>query len=149
MNRKAILLFIVLALLSISIAVCSAADHWTSVKNAGVIRFGTSSDYIPFVYTEGTDLDGLDVALVKEMAGRLGLGVEVVDIAFDGLIDAAIIGQVDLIGGAFAITPERSEKVDYTNAYYESGGIFLCRDGHVIVYNSMEKRSPKEQGENK
>ena len=94
MTRKTILFIAVFALLSISITLCSAADHWTSVKNAGVLRFGTSSDYIPFVYTEGTELDGLDVALVKEMAGRLGLDVEVIDIAFDGLIDSLKIGQV-------------------------------------------------------
>ena len=138
MNRKTILFIAVFALLSISITLCSAADHWTSVKNAGVLRFGTSSDYIPFVYTEETELDGLDVALVKEMAGRLGLDVEVIDIAFDGLIDAAIIGQIDLIGGAFAITEERSEKLDFTNAYYESGGIFLCRDGNPVTEDTIK-----------
>lgn len=138
MSKKSILLFAVLALLSISISICSAADHWTNIQNAGVLRFGTSSDYIPFVYTEGTELDGLDIALVKEMAGRLGLTVDVVDIAFDGLIDAAIIGQIDLIGGAFAITPERSELVDYTNAYYESGGIFLCRAASQVTEDTIK-----------
>ena len=138
MKRKAILLFVVFALLSLSVTLCSAADHWTSVKNAGILRFGTSSDYIPFVYTEGTELDGLDVALVKEMASRLGLGVEVIDIAFDGLIDAAIIGQVDLIGGAFAITEQRRELVDYTNAYYESGGIFLCLSDNLVTEDTIK-----------
>ena len=138
MNRKAFLLFAVIALLSICTSFCSAADHWTSIQNAGVIRFGTSSDYIPFVYTEGTELDGLDIALVKEMASRLGLTVNVVDIAFDGLIDAAIIGQIDLIGGAFAITEERQEKVDFTNAYYQSGGIFLCRENNKVTEDTIK-----------
>ena len=138
MNRKAFLLFAVIALLSICTSFCSAADHWTSIQNAGVIRFGTSSDYIPFVYTEGTELDGLDIALVKEMARRLGLTVNVVDIAFDGLIDAAIIGQIDLIGGAFAITEERQEKVDFTNAYYQSGGVFLCRENNKVTEDTIK-----------
>lgn len=138
MNKKSILLFAVCALLSICVTLCSAADHWTSVQNAGVLRFGTSSDYIPFVYTEGTELDGLDVALVTEMASRLGLGIQVIDIAFDGLIDAAIIGQIDLIGGAFAITEERSQLVDYTNAYYQSGGIFLCRTGAPVTEDTIK-----------
>ena len=138
MNRKAFLLFAVIALLSICTSFCSAADHWTSIQNAGVIRFGTSSDYIPFVYSEGTELDGLDIALVKEMASRLGLTVNVVDIAFDGLIDAAIIGQIDLIGGAFAITEERQEKVDFTNAYYQSGGVFLCRENNKVTEDTIK-----------
>ena len=37
------------------------------------------------------ELDGLDIALVKEMARRLGLTVNVIDIAFDGLIEKFVV----------------------------------------------------------
>ncbi len=133
MSGKMKIFFLVIAVLCLSVSLCSAADHWTDVKNAGVLRFGVSSDYIPFVYTEGLELDGLDIALVKEMGKRLGVSVEPVDMAFDGLIDALAIGQVDLIGGGFSITEARKELVDYTNAYYSAGGVFVCRKGHEVT----------------
>ncbi len=138
MSGKMKMLLLLLAVLCTVCSVCSADDHWTNVKNAGVIRLGVASDYVPFVYTEGTTLDGLDIALVKEMAARLGLSVEPVDIAFDGLVDAAVIGQIDLIGGAFAITEERSAVLDYTNAYYKAGGILIARDGVTVNEDTIK-----------
>ena len=138
MSAKKIMLLIVLAVLCTVCAVCSADDHWTAVQNAGVIRLGVASDYVPFVYMEGTELDGLDIALVSEMAKRLGLKVEAVDIAFDGLVDAAVIGQIDLIGGGFSITDERSQTLDYTNAYYQAGGILISRPDVTVNEDTIK-----------
>ncbi|MBR6088824.1 MAG: transporter substrate-binding domain-containing protein [Anaerolineaceae bacterium] len=132
MMKKLHILFIVLAVLCLSTAVCSAADQWEDVKSAGVIRFGVSPDYYPFVYTEGTDLDGLDVALMKEMGQRLGLSVQPINMAFDGLVDALLIGQVDVVGGGFSITEERLKQIDYTNPYYQAGGSVICRADNVV-----------------
>ncbi len=132
MSGKLKLLLTIIAVLCLSASLCSAADHWTDILNSGVIRFGVSSDYIPFVYTDGLELDGLDIALVKEMGSRLGVTVVPVDMAFDGLIDALVIGQVDLIGGGFSITESRKELVDYTSAYYSAGGVLVCRKGEEV-----------------
>ena len=143
MSRKT--LFIILAAIVLCFGVCSAEDQWAEIENAGVIRFGVASDYIPFVYTEGTELDGLDIALVKEMGRRLGVSVKPIDMAFSGLIDALLIGQVDLIGGAFSITESRSEVVDYTSAYYRAGGIFLCRAGDEVTEETVRSSRLKAE----
>ena len=128
----------IFAAILLCFGVCSAeGDQWAEIEKAGVIRFGVASDYIPFVYTEGTELDGMDIALVKEMGRRLGVTVKPIDMAFSGLIDALLIGQVDLIGGAFSITESRSEVVDYTSAYYQAGGIFLCRVGEEVTKETI------------
>lgn len=137
MSGKLKLFLFAVVLVCLSVSVCSAADHWTDIQNAGVIRFGAASDYIPFVYTDGLELDGLDIALVKEMGRRLGVEVKPVDMAFDGLIDALVIGQVDLIGGGFSITEACKELVDYTNAYYAAGGVLVCRKGEEVTENTV------------
>ena len=72
MSRKIKFVFIILAVLCLTSAVY-AVDDLATVKSNGKIRLGVASDYIPFVYMEGTTLDGLDIALVKEMARRLDL----------------------------------------------------------------------------
>ena len=137
MSGKKKLFLLVIAVLCLSVSLCSAADHWTDIQNNGVIRFGVAPDYIPFVYTDGLELDGLDIALVKEMGRRLGVSVEPVNMAFDGLIDSLIIGQVDLIGGGFSITEARKELVDYTNAYYSAGGVLVCRKGEEVTEETV------------
>ncbi len=137
MSRKTSLLFVVLVIFCFSILTASAEDQWTEIKNNGVLRFGVSSDYIPFVYTEGTSLDGLDIALVKEMGSRLEVDVMPIDMAFDGLIDAVNLGQVDLIGGGFSITDKRAEVIDFTRPYYQAGGVLVCRKGEEITENTV------------
>lgn len=138
MTKKLNILLIVLTVLLTVTSLSSAADQWADVKSAGVLRFGVAPDYYPFVYTEGTDLDGLDIALVKEMGKRLGLEVKPINMAFDGLIDSLLLGQVDLIGGGFSITEKRLEQIDYTNAYYQAGGVILCRAGNPVTETNIQ-----------
>lgn len=137
MTKRLNILLIVLAVLLTVTSLSSAADQWADVKSAGVLRFGVAPDYYPFVYTEGTDLDGLDIAIVKEMGKRLGIEVKPINMAFDGLIDALLINQVDLIGGGFSITDERLKSIDYTNAYYQAGGVILCRAGNPVTEENI------------
>ena len=137
MTKKVNILLIVLVALLTATSLSSAADQWADVKSAGVLRFGVAPDYYPFVYTEGTDLDGLDIALVKEMGSRLGIEIKPINMAFDGLIDALLIDQVDLIGGGFSITDERLKSIDYTNAYYQAGGVILCRAGNPVTEENI------------
>ncbi len=137
MSGKSKLLLIVLAILCVSVSLCAAEDQWAEIQKAGVIRFGVAPDYIPFVYTEGTSVEGLDVALVTEMGRRLGVAVEPVNMAFDGLIDAVVIRQVDLIGGGFSVTEARKAEVDYTNPYYQAGGILVCRRDEQVTEETI------------
>lgn len=125
MKKISFLLLVVVFTLGLVIS-CAQADDLAGIQSAGILNFGTASDYVPFVYMNGTELDGLDVAMVKEIGARLGVEVNVIDMAFDGLFDALAVGQVDLIGGALSVTDERREKVDFTNPYYEGKGIVIC-----------------------
>jgi polar amino acid transport system substrate-binding protein len=137
MFKKLNILLILLAVFCLITGVCAAQDQLADIKNSGELKFGVSSDYYPFVYMEGLDLDGLDIALVKEMGRRMGVTVKPIDMAFDGLIDAAMIGQVDLIGGGFSITESRKEKLDFTNAYYQAGGVILGKAGRTITEDDI------------
>ena len=139
MTKKVNLLLVVLAMVCLlNGAVFGADDQLAAIKEAGVLKFGVSSDYYPFVYMDSLELDGLDIALVKEMGRRIGVNVEPIDMAFDGLIDAVLIGQVDLIGGGFSITDSRKESVDYTNAYYQAGGVILGKAGNSITEDNIK-----------
>lgn len=67
----------------------SPADRWSAIQAAGKLVVGTSADYAPFAYyTPNFLLDGFDVALMREIGRRLGVGVEFKDFAFEGLLDA-------------------------------------------------------------
>ena len=96
MKKGFIFLIVLLVLLT---AAAVQADDLADVMQNGVLRMGSSPEYIPFVfYDENGNMDGIDIALIQEAARRMGVKVQTVDIAFDGLIDSLSIGQVDIIG---------------------------------------------------
>ncbi|MFN3981103.1 MAG: transporter substrate-binding domain-containing protein, partial [Caldilinea sp.] len=97
----------------------SPTDHWQQVQATGVLVFGTAADYPPFeFYNSKFELDGFDIALAKAIGRELGVEVQFKDYAFDGLLDALRLGQVDAAIAAISVTPGRQEIVDFTNIYY-------------------------------
>ena len=123
--KKYLMIFLVL-LMAVSFT-SVFADDLADVKSSGVIRIGTMQEYIPFVFT-GSDgnLDGMDIALMNEVGRRMGVRVEPVSMAFDGLIDALELGQIDMIGGAFAKTAEREARIDFSRVYYTADSEFIA-----------------------
>ena len=81
-----------------------------SIKAKGKLVVGTEAQYAPY---EFKDLDanfvGCDMWLAQQIADAIGVELEVVDMAFDGIIPAVQSGQVDLGIAAFTKTPERAE----------------------------------------
>jgi polar amino acid transport system substrate-binding protein len=104
-------------------------EVWARVEQAGKLVVGTSADYPPFeYYDDNFELDGFDIALIREMGDRLDLEVEISDMAFDGLGDALQLGQIDIAIAALSITDERREMVDFSNVYFVTEDAILATD---------------------
>jgi polar amino acid transport system substrate-binding protein len=101
---------------------------------------GTSADYPPFEYVaaETFQLDGFDIAIMREIGRRLGVEVEFRDMAFDGLKDALQLNQIDVAIAALSVTPERMAVVDFTNVYYVGADAILAKAGTQVVINSVQ-----------
>lgn len=94
---------------------------WTDVEKAGKLVVGASFDYPPFeFYTEDFEQTGYDVALINEIGDLLGVEVEINDMAFDGLGDALMLGQIDAAISAISFTDARDAVIDFSNVYYVS-----------------------------
>jgi polar amino acid transport system substrate-binding protein len=112
---------------------------WSAIQDKGVLVVGTSADYPPFEFIdEDNEYAGFDIALMNEVADRLGLEIEWQDISFDGLIAALKAGQIDAIIAAMAATPERDEQVDFTINYYEGSDAVLVAEGSGVVVEKPE-----------
>lgn len=94
---------------------------WARIQQSGKMLVGMSLDYPPFeTYTEDFEPTGYDVALIQEIGERIGVEVEIKDIAFDGLGNAIFLGAVDVAVSAISVSPERDAQVDFSNVYYIS-----------------------------
>ncbi len=135
---KKFLLFVVMMICAFAFTAVYA-DDLADVQAAGVLNFGTSPYYIPFAYyDESGEMTGIDVALMQEVARRMGVSLKKTDIAFDGLIDSLEIGQVDVIGGALTKNDERAERIDFTRIYYNGSALFVSKAGKTASASGYE-----------
>ena len=112
---------------------------WAGILQRGTILVGTSADYPPFeYYNDNYQLEGFDIALIQNIAEKLGLDVEIKDMAFDGLGGALQVNQVDVAISAITVTPERDGFVDFSNTYFLSEDAVLTTDASNITVTTPE-----------
>ena len=131
--KRSVLFVSMLVALSLILTACggsSAASHMEAIKQAGMIKVGTSADYPPFesVDSSGNKV-GFDIELMTEVGKRLGVTVEWVDMPFDSLIAAVQGGKIDASISAFNYSEERDKMIDFSDAYYTSEDAFTVADG--------------------
>ncbi len=85
----------------------------------GVLQVGMEIGYPPMEYldVDGTTPIGFDVEVAYELSARLGLEVELVDTAWDGIFASLDADRYDLIISSVSITPERQEAYNLTKPY--------------------------------
>jgi polar amino acid transport system substrate-binding protein len=133
MKRFAVLLSLIVAM-SLVLSACGgapkAANHLEAIKQAGVIKVGTSADYPPFESVDASgNKVGFDIDLMTEIAKRLGVTLEWVDMPFDSLIAAVQEGKIDASISAFNYSEERDQTIDFSEAYYTSEDAFTVAEG--------------------
>lgn len=116
------------------------ADDLARIKKAGKLLVGTSLDNPPFSsYDEKYAPTGFDIALMSDLSAELGVKPEFNDFAFEGLLSALKLGQVDAAIGAISMTTERMAEVDFTNPYYAG------QDGWLAAKASkLAVKTPKD-----
>lgn len=97
----------------------SGSDY--KLVHPGVLTVATSPDYAPMEYQEGGEVRGYDIDLIREIASRLGLSVDIQSESFDSLIAQVASGKAfDCAISAMTISSERAEQVAFTDPYFDS-----------------------------
>jgi arginine/lysine/histidine transporter system substrate-binding protein len=96
-----------------------------------LLTMGTATDYPPFEYrvSDGGEIVGFDVALAKYISQRLGFSLKLQDMAFVKIIPALQARKLDFAAAAMTPTPERRQKVDFSEIYFESRDTIAARKG--------------------
>jgi polar amino acid transport system substrate-binding protein len=99
----------------------SASSMLEQVKKRGTIRIGMST-FVPWAMRDKNgSLIGFEIDVATQLAKDMGVQVEFVPTAFDGIIPSLLAGKFDLIIGGLAITPARNLQVNFTSPYSETG----------------------------
>ncbi|MDT1061030.1 transporter substrate-binding domain-containing protein [Paracoccus sp. CPCC 101403] len=109
-------------LLSAACALCATIAHAD-----GALRLGmTPEPYMPFTSVDaGGQWTGLEADLTRAVCAKIPEGCEFKQMAWDGLIPSLKENKVDFIIGAFSVTDERKQVVDFSTPYYTEGTSFV------------------------
>jgi polar amino acid transport system substrate-binding protein len=116
---------------------------WERIRTTGILRVGVDASYPPFedVTPEG-ELVGLDIDLANEIGRRLGVEVVFANMGYDGLFDAALVGEVDVLISALVAGPEQLGRVEYTTPYFNAGDVLVVpRESAIQTMEDLEGRT--------
>lgn len=107
------------------------------------LKVGTTGVVQPFSYYEGTTLTGYDLEMIYRFAYWLNADVEIAVYDYGGIIAAAESGDIDCIMANLNATPERREKLAFSDGYLRSQTAVMVKSeaGSARGYQSAEELS--------
>lgn len=112
---------------------------WDRIEESGVLKVATSGTLFPSSYHgDDNELTGYEVEVVKEVADRLGLEVDFMEMGVDGMLTAVQSGQVDAAANGFDITEARLEDYHFSDPYKYSFGGLVVRASDNSGIETME-----------
>ena len=112
------------------------------IKDAGVLKVGTSAEYSPYEFhkvVDGEDkIVGFDDFLVQEIAKDMGVKVEYEDMDFDGLLGALQADKVDIVLAGMTPDEKRKKSVDFSDIYYTNSNVCIVAKGKEDIIKKSE-----------
>lgn len=105
-------------------------------ESAGIpekIIVGTNAEFPPFEYVnDDGDVDGFDMAVMKEIGKKIGSEVEIKNMEFKSLVGSMESGNLDVIAAGMTVTEERERKVDFSDSYYTANQYVIVQDSSKV-----------------
>ncbi len=120
---------------ALALSACSPSAEDNTAANADApaadvagktIRIATEGAYPPFNYTNADgSLAGYDVDVANALCEQMQVQCEIVAQDWDGIIPGLLTQKYDAVIAGMSITPERQEKVDFTEPYFANTMVWL------------------------
>lgn len=111
----------------------SAQSTLDAVKGRGALIAGVRFDTPPYGSLDASGKSvGIDIDIASEVAKRLGVRLQLLQVTGQTRIPQLNAGKVDLLLAALTRTPEREKAVDYTMIYFMDDIRMLVRKGSNI-----------------
>lgn len=121
-------------MLSSLLTVTASADLLDQIQERGTIIIGLEGDWAPWSFVDENDeLTGFDVEVARAIAAKLGVEVQFIPGEWDGLFAGMDAGRYDIVINGVEVTPERTEKYDFTEPYaYIRTALIVRGDNETI-----------------
>jgi polar amino acid transport system substrate-binding protein len=121
MKRLAVL-FAFLFATAIGVNSTVLAGALDEIVKRGTLRVGTNPGYMPFELTnQRGEIVGFDIDMANSMAKSMGVELELVPIAWDGIIAGLLTDKFDIIISGMTLTQERNLRINFAQPYIVIG----------------------------
>lgn len=116
------------------------AEETAAAETAGgTLVMATNAEFPPYEYYEGGEIIGIDVEIAKAIAEKMGMELQIEDMAFDAIIPAVTSGKADFGAAGMTVTEKRQKSVDFTNTYANSNQVAIVKEDSDITGSDMLK----------
>lgn len=127
---KKILALIMVAIMALAMVACGGAAE----TEKEVLTMGTNAAFPPYEFVdENNNVAGIDAEIAAAVAEKLGMELEIKDMAFDSLITAVSTGSVDVVLAGMTVTPEREESVNFSESYATGIQVVIVKEDSAIA----------------
>lgn len=147
--KKLLSLFLVFALAAAVMAGCgtkkdstgsdsdSAVEEGAAGEDAAadkdVLIMGTNAEFPPYEYYENDQIVGIDAEFAAAIAEKLGMELQIEDMAFDSIIAAVQSGKIDFGAAGMTVTEDRKKNVDFTDSYYTGRQVIIVKEDNSDI----------------
>ena len=116
---KVLALFAAAALAAVSFAACggAASTGGSASGEKPVLSMATNAEFPPYEYYEGDKIVGIDAEVAALIAEKLGMTLEISDVAFDSIIPGVQAGKYDMGMAGMTVSEERLQSVNFSTSY--------------------------------
>lgn len=139
MKRFLTRLVVIAAALTATANAQAADDVLQAIRQAGVLRVGTTGDYKPFSY-KGADgaLVGADIEMAKELAAALGVKADFVPTTWKTLMEDFKAEKFDIALGGITVNPDRAAVGDFSVPNVSDGKRPIARCADKDKFTTVE-----------
>jgi polar amino acid transport system substrate-binding protein len=142
MNGKKIIVLALAILVTVSSLFAGGGQQQSGglTIKSGTLMVGMEIGYPPMEYfdTDGKTPIGFDVELSKALADKMGIKVEFVDTAWDGIFAGVDTGKYDCIISSVTYTPERAQNFNFTKPYVANSQLLVVHKDSSFKPKSLE-----------
>ena len=123
---------VLLAAMMLLAMVACGNDTPDPTPDTKTLYMATEGTFPPYEYYDGDQLVGIDVEVASAIAEKLGMKLEVVDIAFDSIVSGVQAGKYDMGMAGMTVNEERLEKVNFSDSYATGIQVVIVKEGGKV-----------------
>lgn len=124
---------IAILLAATTVIAMSACGNSSSTQKA-TLSVATNAEFPPYeYYDDAGKITGIDMEIAQAIADKLGMELQIEDMAFDSVIASVQTGKCSIGMAGITVTDERKQNVDFTDSYTTAVQAIIVKDGSAIT----------------